>query len=68
MSTEEDKVVGNPIVAAIKGEVKRVGEYIQNWAANRKNNFDLAIDELPYVCVALIVSGLLLGFLLGKIL
>ena len=43
-----------------------INERIATWAANRKNSVSLAIDEVPYVCLALVLVGFSLGFLLGN--
>ena len=45
-----------------------IDERIATWAANRKNNLSLAVDEVPYVCLALVLVGFSLGFSLGFLL
>lgn len=44
-----------------------IDERIAAWAANRKNNFSIAVDEMPYVCLALVLVGFSLGFIMGKL-
>ena len=44
-----------------------IDERIAAWAANRKNNFSIAVDEMPYVCLALVLVGSFFGFILGKL-
>jgi hypothetical protein len=44
-----------------------VDERIAAWAQNRKNNFSIAVEEMPYVCLALVLIGFSVGFPVGFI-
>jgi hypothetical protein len=44
-----------------------VDERIAAWARTRRNKFSIAVDEMPYVCLAMVLIGFSVGFIVGKL-
>jgi len=45
-----------------------IDERLEEWVNERRNNLATAIDQMPYVCVGLVVAGFILGTIFGFLL